>query len=145
MIYQPFLIARQFSFVRETLPNRGLMVEAIQHWSGGSYGDFWCAEFVWFVLSICYQGKPPVPRFQAVQTLYDLAKKNNWIVDHPQANDLYLYVNDSDHAYHIGFITDTGTGIAGNTSIDGKSANGDRVAEHSISAGPHVKYVRLPA
>lgn len=144
MKYSPTDIARQFLPVREIGPNKGLIVEAIQHWSGGQPGDSWCMEFAWFILWICFEGSPPMKRMQAVQTLYDLAKLQDWLTDDPGKDDLFIYVNDQDHAHHVGFVTDPGTGIAGNTSADGKSSNGDRVAEHGISSGPHVKYIKYP-
>jgi hypothetical protein len=116
---QPIAIARQFLFVREaqSQPNKGLRVEAIQKWSGGQAGDSWCCEFATMVLDIYYGGASPIPRLQACQDVYNLAKKNKWLVATPQPNDLFLYVNDADHAHHIGFVTVAKplTGIAGNT------------------------------
>lgn len=55
---------------------------------------------------------------------------------------LYLYVNANDHAHHIGFVTSTNplTGIAGNTSADGTSSNGDGLYEHAIVAHVFVNY-----
>jgi len=97
------------------------------------------------VLDICFEGNAPIPRLGACQTVYELAKVHGWIVDVPQKDDIFLYVNDDNHAHHIGFITEGGAGIAGNTSADGTSSNGDGVHEHGISTNPaHVKYVRYP-
>lgn len=146
MKYSPTEIARQYLFVREASQNKGQRVEAIQRWSGGQSGDSWCCEWVTMVLDICFQGKSPIPRLQACQDVYDLAIKNNWLVESPMKDDLFLYVDDNLHAHHIGIITDIyKTGIAGNTSSDGKSSNGDGVYEHEISSNPtHVKYVRYP-
>ncbi len=147
MNYSPVDIARQYLFVREAGPNTGLRVEAIQHWSNGSTGDSWCCEFVTMVLDICFQGDAPVPRLGACQDVYDMAKQKGWLTDSPLAGDLYLFVNGDDHAHHIGIVTADGaeTGIAGNTSADGTSSNGDRVAEHQISTNPAtVKYVQYP-
>ena len=140
-------IARQFLFVREAGENKGQRVESIQSWSGGAAGDFWCCEFATMVLDICYQGVSPIPRLQACQKVYDLAKENNWLTDTPMKDDLFLYVDNNDHAEHIGIVTIDGgtTGIAGNTSADGKSRNGDRVAEHDLINDPvHVKFVQYP-
>lgn len=144
--YSPTEIARQFLFLREASQNRGQRVEAVQHWSGGQPGDSWCAEFATMVLDICFQGSPPIGRERAVQSIYDQAKKEGWMTGSPVQDDLFIYVNDQDHAHHIGFVTNgNGTiGIAGNTSADGKSSNGDRVAEHGISQGSHVKYIHYP-
>ena len=142
--YSPTEIARQFLYVREAGANKGQRVEAIQKWGGGVPGDSWCCWFATMDLDICFQGNSPIPRTGRVQDVYDLAKKNGWLVTNPQKDDLFIYVNDADHAHHIGFVTDPGQGIAANTSADGKSSNGDGVHEHSISAGPHVKYIRYP-
>jgi len=132
-------------FVREAgAQNTGLRVEAIQRWSNGSKGDSWCCEFATMVLDIAYQGEAPIPRLQACQQVYDLAKRNNWLTASPVKEDIYIYVNSDDHAHHIGIITEDGgrTGIAGNTSADGTSSDGDRVAEHQIPANPAtVKYI----
>lgn len=153
MKFNPIDIARQFLFVREAGQNKGNRVEAIQQWGGGDAGQSWCAWFVTMVLDICFQGVAPIPRAGACQTVYDLAKTHGWLVDKPEKGDVFLYINDVDHAHHIGIITDVTEsasgidtiGIAGNTSADGTSSNGDRVAEHSISTNPkRVKYVRYP-
>lgn len=145
MKYSPTDIARQYLFVREAGQNKGQRVEAIQKWSGGIPEQSWCAYFVTMVLDICFEGKSPIPRQGACQVIYDQAKQNGWLVDIPHKDDIFLYVNQVDHAHHIGFVTDPGVGIAGNTSADGTSSNGDRVAEHSISTNPaKVKYVRYP-
>jgi hypothetical protein len=135
-------IARLFLFVREAGQNKGNRVEAIQQWGGGMEGQSWCCWFVTMVLDLFYQGTAPIPRLGACQQVYDLAKKNGWLVMNPSVGDIFLYVNDVDHAHHIGFVTNTQplTGIAGNTSADGTSSNGDRVAEHGIG-GSHIKFV----
>ncbi len=94
MIYSPSVIARQFGYVREsTVQNRGLRVEAIQHWSAGQFGDSWCCEFATLVLDICFQGRSPIPRGGLCQDVYDLAKKNGWVTSAPVLDDLFLYVN----------------------------------------------------
>jgi len=144
MKYSPAEIARQFLYVREAGPNKGQRVEAIQKWSGGSPGQSWCCHFATMVLDICFAGTSPIPRQGACQVVYDQSKKNGWLTDTPVVDDIYLYVDNNDHAHHIGFLTGTNIGIAGNTSADGTSSNGDRVAEHGISKGPHVKYVHYP-
>lgn len=148
MMLNPVEVARQFLYVREAQTvgqNRGLRVEAVQHWSGGQSGDSWCMEFVWMVLDICCQGAPPFARTQAVEVVHQLAIKNGWIVDEPEPGDLVLSVNAANHAHHIGFCTETNplTTIAGNTSEDGVSSNGDRVAEHAVSPKGKI-YVRYP-
>lgn len=145
LFYSPTKIARQFLFVREVPQNKGLRVEAIQHWSGGQTGDYWCCEFATMVLDICFQGVSPIPRLQAVQDVYNLAKKNGWMTDNPQKDDLFIYVNDNDHAHHIGIFTDDWRGIAGNTSADATSSNGDRVAEHGlITNRKYIKFIHYP-
>lgn len=138
----PIEIARLFLFVREAGQNKGNRVQAIQQWGGGEPGQSWCCWFVTMVLDIVYAGNAPVPRCGACQQVYDLAKKNGWLVMNPSPGDIFLYVNDADHAHHIGFVTTVAplAGIAGNTSADGSSSNGDRVAEHNIG-GSHLRFV----
>lgn len=154
MKFDPIDIARQYLFVREAGQNKGNRVEAIQQWGGGDVGQSWCCYFVTMDLDICFQGNSPIPRLGRCQDVYDLAKKNGWLVEDPEPGDIFLYVDEFGHAHHIGFITkktrdkagvlDT-DGIAGNTSADGTSSNGDRVAEHAVSTNPkRVKYVRYP-
>lgn len=147
MKYSPTDIARQFLFVREISPNRGQRVEAIQKWGGGQAGDSWCCFFATMILDICFEGHSPIPRFGAVQDVYNLALHNKWVVDKPVKDDIFIYVDDNGHAHHIGIVTIDGgsDGIAGNTSEDGTSSNGTGVFEHSISTNPqHVKYIHYP-
>jgi hypothetical protein len=143
-------IARLFLYVREAQDlgqNRGLRVEAIQKWSGGATGDSWCLEMLWLWLDILFQGQSPVPRMQACQDLYEMGREQHWIVDTPQPGDVFVYVNEADHAHHTGVITvaEPLTGVAGNTSADGASSNGDRVAEHYLVVRPErIKFIRIP-
>jgi hypothetical protein len=147
IVYDPVAEARKYTYVREVAQNKGQRVKGFQSWCGGLPGDSWCCEFATFILDVCFQGDSPVPRLQACQDVLDLARKNGWVTDHPIAGDLFLYINPSGHAHHIGFVTKDGggVGIAGNTSADGTSDNGDRVAEHSITTNPSkVIYVSYP-
>lgn len=135
MIFDPVAIARQFLFVREAGENRGLRVEAIQHWSEGQFGDSWCCEFATMVLDIASQGASPIPRQGSCEDVKELAYRNGWVAPVPQVGDLVLSVDPTtQHAHHVGILTSTDplTSIAGNTSADGISSNGDRVAEHVI-------------
>jgi hypothetical protein len=140
-------IARLFDFVREASPNRGLRVEAIQHWSGGQPADSWCCEFATMVLDLHFKGHAPISRGGSCQDVYEQALQEHWIVDEPQPDDLYLYINDAGRAHHIGFVV-TGaplSGISGNTSPDGASSNGDGVHEHYLIVKPeHIRFVRVP-
>lgn len=145
LFYDPVAEARKYVYVREAQKlgqNRGLRVEAIQHWSGGQTADSWCMEFVWFIFDVCYQGDCPFDREQSCEDFRQLAISKGWIVTGtPRRGDLYLYVADN-HAHHIGIVTEVTPklkGIAGNTSEDGSSSNGDRVAEHSINAKVFVR------
>lgn len=142
-------LARQFLFVREIGgQNRGFWVEWIQHFTGNSPGDSWCASFVSMILGIYFQGKGKSTMLTTavVQDMYAWAKDHGWLTTTPTPGDLFLYVDENDHAHHVGFYTGDGpTGIAGNTSTDGTSSNGDRVAEHPLhpSSGS-VQYVAYP-
>lgn len=132
-------IARLFLFVREVPQNRGLRVEAIQHWSTGQFGDSWCAEFATMILDLFFHGNAPIPRQGSCEGIYQLAKASGWIADHPVPGDLVLSINSAGIAHHCGIVTQTNplmTSIAGNTSPDGHSDNGTGVFEHTISAIP---------
>lgn len=137
--------ARQFLFVREVSQNRGRQVEAIQRWANGQPGDSWCCEFVTMVLDISFCGKSPFPPLRAVEDVYNLAKKNNWMTITPSEGDLFIYVDSNNHAHHVGIYTGNNNGIAGNTSQDGMSSNGTGVFEHSLNMSPtHTLFIRYP-
>lgn len=142
-------IARLFLYVRELPNNTGARVEAIQRWGGGKPGDAWCAFYATMVLDLAFQGNAPVPRTGACDDILNLAQAKGWISDTPHVGDLYLYLKSPTDAIHVGIVTDvdaTGyTGISGNTSEDGLSANGDRVAERRLSLRPgKTVFIRYP-
>lgn len=140
-------IARLFKFVREAGANHGLRVEAIQHWCGGAPGDSWCCEFATMVLDLFFQGNAPIERQGSCADVMAFCDRKGWMVSAPQPGDLFFLVTDEGHAHHIGFVTSTGplTAIAGNTSIDGASANGDGVYEHELLVGSnHIRFARVP-
>lgn len=147
MVQDPVQLARLFSFVREVQSegqNRGIRVEAIQHWSLGQTGDSWCAEFATMILDLCFEGQSPIPRLGACAAIQALAAEKGWTTDTPSPGDLFLYLNAEGSAHHVGIVTqiDPLTGIAGNTSADGTSVNGDGVYEHAIGATTFVHYPR---
>lgn len=139
-------VARLFLFLRETTQNQGQRVNAVQVWSGGqsALGTSWCAWFVTMVLDLAYQGNAPIPREGVAQDVRQRCIDNGWAVSTPSVGSLYFYVDANDHAHHVGLVTilDPLTGISGNTSADGSSSNGDRVAEHQITA---THFATLPA
>jgi hypothetical protein len=139
-------IARLFLHVRETTQNQGQRVNSIQMFSGGkdALGQSWCAFFATMVLDLAYQGASPIPRQGGVQDIRDLATKNGWTTDTPSVGDLFFYVDANDHGHHVGFVSqvDPLLGIAGNTDANGTSSNGDRVAEHAITA---THFATIPA
>lgn len=143
-------IARLFLYVREIPDNRGQRVEAIQRWGGGKPGDSWCAFFATMVLDILDQGRCRLERTGSCDVILRVAKANKWITPAPIPGDLYLYVRGETDAYHVGIVSGmngdgTFRGISGNTSADGLSPNGDRVAERDIpfNIEKHV-FVRVP-
>lgn len=140
-------LARAFDFVREAQSigqNRGQRVEAIQHWAGGITGESWCMDFATTVLDLAFKGKAPILRQGNCQAVYDLARANGWLAETPSVGDLFLYVDEHDHAHHVGIVTavDPLTAIAGNTSALGTSSNGDGVYEHAIDARVFIAYPR---
>lgn len=152
MIFNPITLARLFVYVREAGANNGQRVNGFQIWCGGkdALGTSWCCWFATWVLDVCFQGNSPIPRLGLVQDVYDLAAKNGWVsFMHPLPGDLVVYLDANGHAHHIGFFcydqtTPTQWNIlAGNTSADGASSNGDRVAEHELHY-PRVAYIHYP-
>lgn len=146
--YSPVSVARQFVFVREVTTdggNHGQRVNAIQKWCGGLDGESWCMYFATMVLDICFQGNAPIPREGSCEAVHQLAALKGWIVPSPAIGDLVLTVNADNFAHHVGIVTsiDPLASIAGNTSQDGISVNGDRVAEHEISPTGKV-FIRYP-
>lgn len=146
-------IARLFLFVREVgSPNHGLWVGIFQRFVGINDGDSWCAAFACWVLAIYYGGrdKIPFPATGACEDIHQWAKAHHAIVPRSQAAPgrcLFLYVNDAGHAHHVGFPTTAGAadGIAGNTSPDGQSSDGDGVHEHGLAVSDsHIVIVSLP-
>lgn len=139
-------IARRFSFVRETEgPNRGYWVHFILAFTGNTEGDSWCASFVSLVDHIATKGRMRVAKTAStVQMLADL-RAQGYVVKAPQVDDLVFTVRPNGQPHHVGIVTRLNplTSIAGNTSADGTSSNGDGVYEHPISSFGKV-FVRLP-
>lgn len=145
-------LARQFLFVREVGgQNQGVWVQTIQKVTGNAPPDSWCASFVSLILGIAFAGKSPLPRSASCDVFLEAARKAGWLTDTPSVGDIFLRLNNPNDAHHIGFVTDVdqlpqvGT-ISGNTSEDGTSSNGDRVAERPITPKPgsiiYIAYAR---
>ena len=144
-VYDPVAIARQFLYVREAGPNHGQRVNAIQTWCGGQDGESWCMYFATMCLDLAYQGNAPVDRQGGCEVVRQAAALHGWLATTPTVGDLVLSLNDQGRAHHVGLVTqvDPLMSIAGNTSADGLSANGDRVAEHAIDPANKV-FVHYP-
>lgn len=145
-VYDPVEEARRWLFVRETLgPNRGVFVEAIQRIGNGKPGDNWCADFVSMVLWICYQGPCALPRTGSCDVMLEVARASGLLVDTPLPGDIVFSMLGRHDAHHVGIVTasDPLCAIAGNTSADGTSSNGDGVYEHRINP-KHKLFARIP-
>lgn len=138
-------VAARLSFIRETEgPNAGYWVNFLQRFCDGVEGDSWCADFESFVEDVAYKGKNLTPRTGSSDAKLRFCKAKGWIVAQPQLDDLYFYVHSNGVAHHIGIVSGIAplTGIAGNTSKDGRSSNGDGVYDHAINAAACV-FARL--
>lgn len=138
------VIARRLNFIREHGANDGAWVNFVQRFTHNAAGDSWCASFVSLVVDIAYRGQSPLLRTASCALmLADAARKGYLVGDQPTVDDLYFFLDDKGHAHHVGIVSglDPLAGIAGNTSADGKSSNGDGVYEHAITA---KVFVRLP-
>lgn len=138
------VIARRFSFVREVGgANVGSWVQWFQKMAGGVAGESWCADFESLCEDVAF-GKHVTPNTGSCQTKLDYCRAHSLVVPTPAVDDLYFYVNANGHAHHIGVVSGLSplTGIAGNTSEDGASSNGDGVWEHAINPASCV-FARL--
>lgn len=143
--------ARRYGFVREVGgANRGTWVELFQSFTGGMPGDSWCGDWLSFVLASMCGGytNMPIPRTGVCEVIHAHAIDRGWISSTPSLADVYLFLDSNSHAHHCGLITQAAplTGIAGNTSADGTSSNGDGVYEHALHvASPgRIVFVHYP-
>jgi hypothetical protein len=150
MLYEPVSTARMFLYLREVAANHGLRIEGVQHWGCGQFGDSWCGLFaIGFILDICFQGNSPFPRTTDINasTVAALAyaRAQGWVTDTPAVGDLVFSVLEDGTPHHVAICSslEPFETIAGNTSEDGVSANGDRVAEHPVSRQGKV-FVHYP-
>jgi hypothetical protein len=149
LVFSPSEHACRFTFVLEVGANRGHRIGGVQYYAGGAdaLGQSYCCYFATGVLDVCYQGQSPIPMGGVCQDVYALALKEGWVVGTPQTDDLFLFVDEAtNRAHHIGIVCDDGEGVAGNTSKDGTSSNGDGMHKHPIRApqGSRIVYVRTP-
>jgi len=139
-------VARTHSNVRETEgPNKGPEIRVFQHFTGNTDGESWCCSFVCYCLHEA--GSTTFAKSGACQDIYAQAKAKGLVIAKPEVGCLFVYVTDADHAHHIGIITSVSplTGIAGNTSEDGKSSNGTGVFEHALNVNPnHIRFIKVP-
>ena len=142
-------LAGKLRYLREAGPNAGFRVEGVQKWCGGKVGESWCAYFATMVLDICFEGASPIPRLGSCDAILSLARERMWTVQQPVPGDLYLLLNSSIDAHHVGFVVGAITPTSflsrsGNTSGDGGS-NGDRVADHTQRIVPGmIVFVHYP-
>ena len=133
--------ARSFLHVRETAPNVGdPEISGWQKRLGCKPGDSYCACFACCMVEDLDPGNPLKPSASA---LHLLAHNPGLRVatDDMQPGDILIYDHGAGKG-HVAIATQTirisgklasFDTIAGNTSADGKSSNGDRVAEHEAS------------
>ncbi len=155
MKYDPVEISRQFAYVREAQSlgqNRGARVEAVQHWALGTFGDSWCCESsVGLVLDICFQGESPFPRTTEINAstvdALAYARAQGWEVSYEESvpGDLVFSVHPDGTPHHVAIETQNAPliAIAGNTSSDGQSSNGDGWYEHAVEPAGKV-FVHYP-
>jgi hypothetical protein len=145
-------VARRFLFVREVGgPNRGIFVEFFLRMVGAKPGEPWCAAFASVILWMVYLGKPPLPMSASCDVLLEACRRKGYMVPEPEPGCLIFSMRSANDAHHVAIGTDgtepgaatVGT-IAGNTSEDGTSDNGDGVYEHPVSRKNKL-YARMPA
>ena len=143
-------VARRFSFVREVGgANRGRWVQFIQRFTGNKPGESWCASFVSLVLNIVYFGNSPLKKSASCDVLLQQCREQGLIIPEPEPGCLVFSMASPNDAHHIAICTGADSNhpnldaIAGNTSRDGKSNNGDGVYEHDVTRDGKV-FARMP-
>ncbi len=141
------VIAKRFLFVRETEgPNAGTWVAFFLHFTGNTEGESWCASFVSMVNHIATKGRMTVTKTASTIAMLSDARIKGWVVTDPQIDDLVFTVHpDTGLPHHVAIVSALTplSAVAGNTSSDGTSSNGDGCYEHPISPDNKV-FVRLP-
>ncbi len=142
--------ARHYLYVRETGTNEGPEVNKFLAFVGCKPGCSWCAGFVSYII---HETDPTVVFHKSASALSLLEKNPDLVTDDPQPGDIVVFLhNVTKHLGHVGVLTEVvringevaGIDvIAGNTSADGTSRNGDRVAEHPCSLDKVQGYLRV--
>lgn len=139
---------RRFLFVREIAPNSSPEIDRWLARFGLAPGASWCAVYA---CSMVLDLDPLTKLKTSAGALALLAKNAPIVVHDPQPGDIMVW----DHGHGLGHVAVvTGvvrvggvvasvTAIAGNTSADGVSRNGDRVAEHEVSLDHVAGYLRV--
>lgn len=142
-------IARQEVGVREVGPNNhGERVEEYQTYDSlPGEGYAWCASFINF----CFvKAGRPLTELQCsagVELMLSLARRNGWVVSHPQPGDLVVYIFS-----HIGIVDVVKSSalitIEGNTGASGAVSDskfgGDGVYRKERSKQLVRAYIRVP-
>lgn len=148
------LLAWAALHVREVPPgsNAGEYVESFQRFAGGQKGDSWCCEFAWTVgqlAAIVSGGFWPIPRTGSCETVHQYAISHRLVVGAPRKGDLYLLLDATGHAHHIGFVTafhvTTFDEISGNTTQATGSSEGWGVFPNTRKVTPSIVFVRWSA
>lgn len=146
-------LARRYLFVREVGgQNKGVWVQLFQQYTDTHIGDSWCASYVSYILGLACAGysNAPLPRTASCDVLLEYAKSEGICSDLPHVGDVFLLLNSSTDAHHTGFVSVVKspsliTTIAGNTSPDGKSSNGNGCYEHDLAVTTGtILFVRYP-
>ena len=144
--------ARSFLHVRETGPNVG--EPEILGWQtrlGCEPGDSYCACFTCCMVRDIDPGNPLKLSASALHLYSNNPALQIKSLDDLQPGDIVVWDHGSGKG-HVAIATATTkvmgkllyfSAIAGNTSADGKSANGDRVAEHDVPLDRLVGALRV--
>lgn len=125
--------ARSYLGQRESKPNSSPLID---HWLAGvgePPGVPWCAAFACACLS---ETDPHLGFLKSAGALRLISRNPDRKVEDPREGDLVVWDHGHGHG-HVGIVTGvdqaagTFAAISGNTSEDGKSREGNIVAEHS--------------
>lgn len=147
--------ARDFIGLKEHGNNLGPGVEWFQRLGTIRAGQPWCAAFVNGIAEIASAVKDrespleAIPYQGYVQSYFEYGSEQGWLVDQPQAGDLFLVWFESKGRYaHIGFVQIVSGNqfktVEGNSNSDG-SREGREVAENWREIKDNLRFLRWVA
>lgn len=139
--------------------NRGPVIDTIAKALNVPLGVSWCAQFVTWILMRAYgMDKSTLRKKLGFDSPWYCDSTKDWraqamrhgmMTDSPTSGDLFILLNESGEAHHIGFVVTPPDATGrfqtneGNTNSGG-SVNGDGVYNRTRTASASVVFIELP-